>query len=70
MKDSIEHARMHENTVSRSTPSSEVRCFPLEDVQEACLLRYYVEELSHWVGITLHNKPHVGSDVLTINQIV
>jgi hypothetical protein len=27
------------------------RRFPLEDVQEACLMRYYVEELSHWVAL-------------------
>ncbi|KAH8178095.1 ARCA-like protein [Sarocladium implicatum] len=25
--------------------------FPLQDVQEACLLRYYVEELSHWFDL-------------------
>jgi hypothetical protein len=24
---------------------------PLEGVQEACLLRYFIEELSHWVGL-------------------
>jgi hypothetical protein len=23
---------------------------PLEGVQEACLLRYFIEELSHWVS--------------------
>ena len=23
---------------------------PLDDVREACLLRYYIEELSHWVS--------------------
>ena len=25
------------------------RQFPLEDVQEACLMAYFVEEISHWV---------------------
>jgi hypothetical protein len=29
--------------------SGESTKFPLEDPQEACLLRYFVEELSHWV---------------------
>ncbi|KAG5978494.1 hypothetical protein E4U55_006155 [Claviceps digitariae] len=28
---------------------SDNRVFPLEDVQEACLLRYWIEEISHWV---------------------
>ncbi|KAK9446242.1 ARCA-like protein [Metarhizium brunneum] len=27
------------------------RVFPLEDVQEACLLRYYIEEISHWFDL-------------------
>lgn len=27
------------------------RRFPLEDVQEACLMRYYVEEIGHWVSM-------------------
>ena len=26
------------------------RQFPLQDVQEACLLRYFIEEISHWVS--------------------
>lgn len=32
------------------------RRFPLEDVQEACLMRYYVEEIAHWVitPLSLH----------------
>jgi hypothetical protein len=27
-----------------------VRTFPLEDIQEASLLRYYIEEIAHWVS--------------------
>ena len=29
------------------------RRFPLQDVQEACLLRYFVEEISRWVSFLL-----------------
>lgn len=29
------------------------RDLPLEGVQEACLLRYFIEELSHWVSSIL-----------------
>ncbi|KAL3426594.1 ArcA-like protein [Phlyctema vagabunda] len=39
-------------TETESTPIPELpiirRCQPFKDIQEACLLRYYVEELSHW----------------------
>ncbi|KAH7259460.1 uncharacterized protein BKA55DRAFT_537157 [Fusarium redolens] len=31
--------------------SGESTKFPLEDPQEACLLRYFVEELSHWLDL-------------------
>lgn len=30
-----------------------VRTFPLEDIQEASLLRYYIEEIAHWVSSPL-----------------
>lgn len=30
------------------------RSFPLENVQEACLLRYWIEEISHWVRLLNH----------------
>lgn len=33
------------------------RRFPLCDVQEACLLRYFIEEMSHWVSAHLHVCP-------------
>ena len=32
-----------------SGDDGEIRQFPLQDVQEACLLRYFVEEISRWV---------------------
>lgn len=35
------------------TSNNDRRLFPLEDVQDACLLRYYIEEISHWVSYTL-----------------
>lgn len=28
----------------------EQRSFPLQDVQEACLLRYFIDEISQWVS--------------------
>lgn len=34
-----------------SAPDDARRRFPLEDVQEACLLRYFVDELSHWFDL-------------------
>lgn len=35
--------------VSRQPPDNSPRRFPLQDVQEACLLRYFIEEIAHWV---------------------
>ncbi|RDA84374.1 hypothetical protein CP532_2601 [Ophiocordyceps camponoti-leonardi (nom. inval.)] len=37
-----------ENVVDNGLPSSR---FPLRDVQEACLLRYFIEEMSHWFDL-------------------
>lgn len=37
----------------RQAPSdADLRPFPLQDVQEACLLRYFTEEISRWVSFT------------------
>ncbi|PHH89504.1 hypothetical protein CDD83_5947 [Cordyceps sp. RAO-2017] len=30
--------------------------FPLKDVQEACLLRYFIEEMSHWFDLCDHDR--------------
>lgn len=38
------------NRTDSAGDASEIRQFPLEDVQEACLLRYFVEEISRWVS--------------------
>lgn len=32
-----------------SGDEGEIRQFPLQDVKEACLLRYFVDEISRWV---------------------
>ncbi|KAF4121440.1 hypothetical protein GMORB2_1847 [Geosmithia morbida] len=37
--------------MSQSPHGSELRTFPLQDVQEACLLKYYVEEIGHWLDL-------------------
>lgn len=29
-----------------------LRQFPLQDVQEACLLRYFIDEISQWVSLS------------------
>lgn len=42
------------------------RVFPLEDVQEACLLRYYIEEISHWVSTMSHIIEYLLSHLLTV----
>ncbi|KAI6778574.1 uncharacterized protein J7T54_003325 [Emericellopsis cladophorae] len=43
---------------ARSAPSppvhhedSALRHFPLQDVQEACLMRYYIDEIGHWLDL-------------------
>ncbi|TWU72022.1 hypothetical protein ED733_000445 [Metarhizium rileyi] len=43
----------HGPIIALCTSSSDVnsRIFPLNDVQEACLLRYYIEEISHWFDL-------------------
>lgn len=48
------HDRIDESSLSPNTHFPRLRTgesavFPLQDPQEACLLRYFVEELSHWV---------------------
>lgn len=47
------HRRQMPSIVSAQNNSHDNRLFPLSDVQEACLLRYYVEEMSHWVSLLL-----------------
>ncbi|KAH8706149.1 hypothetical protein BGZ61DRAFT_493144 [Ilyonectria robusta] len=47
------HDRIDESSLSPNTHfprprTGESAVFPLQDPQEACLLRYFVEELSHW----------------------
>ena len=34
---------------TRQRGDRDYRRFPLEDVQEACLMRYYIEEIGQWV---------------------
>jgi hypothetical protein len=29
------------------------RRFPLEDTREACLFRYFIEEIAHWVSVSI-----------------
>ena len=38
-------------TAARRTMSSEYRDFPLKDFQEACLLKYYIDEVAPWVRL-------------------
>lgn len=44
-----------------------VREFPLKDMQEACLLRYYIEEIAHWVSMPV--KPRLCNAQLTMHQL-
>ncbi|CEJ83838.1 hypothetical protein VHEMI03276 [[Torrubiella] hemipterigena] len=37
-------------------PAEEYRIFPLQDVQEACLLRYFVDEVSRWFDLCDANR--------------
>ena len=39
------------------------RCHPFENIQDACLLRYFVEELAHWVR---HRQNYTTSTRLTL----
>jgi hypothetical protein len=42
--------------------SVEATRFPLQDPQEACLLRYFVEELSHWVCLIISSTGSKRTD--------
>lgn len=51
---SASYASLHDRYVPSIISSQEGetlrRRFPLEDPQEACLFRYFVEEIAHWVS--------------------
>jgi hypothetical protein len=53
------------NIQDSSRTSDGKRSFPLGDVQEACLLRYYIEEISHWVSLT---SPHSRLPLLMLKS--
>lgn len=42
-------ASLTAQTVQDPEDGTDLRRFPLQDVQEACLLRYFVDEISQWV---------------------
>lgn len=50
----------HEQLVQRKERYAKSK-YPLDDVQEACLLRHFVEVISPWVG---HQSPHVSKPSL------
>ncbi|KAK2616210.1 hypothetical protein QQS21_000842 [Conoideocrella luteorostrata] len=47
------HSHHTQASIAAFTPSPDdhKRSFPLENVQEACLLRYWIEEMSHWFDL-------------------
>lgn len=54
--------RQHASPASDGSGDDDASCrrFPLRDVQEACLLRYFIEEMAHWVSC-LNNLHSHGS---------
>ena len=54
---------------TRQDGDANYRRFPLEDVQEACLMRYYVEEIGHWVSTSNPLQPPPTRFQILTNRI-